>query len=128
MSALVDAYTNRIGTMEQGKFRGDLWAANVEIGDKIKHWVEVEFGEPPGVKESMRAEIRKSVGSYIRKYPDSPKSEWFSNSQNRRAFEAWVYVRRRRNHFLAILEDEFESSVSGQRVMREYKRPSPPDT
>ena len=128
IATLVDTYTSRIDTMEQGNFRGELWAANTEIRDKIESWVEEEGAETSGDKKAMRDEIRKSVDSYIEKYPDSPISKWFSNPQNRRAFEAWVYARRRRNHFLAILEDKFESSGSGQRVTREYSRPTAPDT
>jgi hypothetical protein len=116
IATLVDAYTNRISTMEQGTFRGRLWAADNVIKDKIKSWDE-ELAETSGVKKRMRDDIRKSVDCYLKKHADSPEVVgWLSNPQNRRTFEAWVYVRRRRNHFLAILEDEFESSVSGQRV------------
>jgi hypothetical protein len=128
IAALVDSYTSRIDTREQGQFRGDLWEADTAIRDKIESWVEEEVAETSGDKEATRGEIEKSVESYLNDHPDSPKVEWLSDPQNRRAFEAWVYDRRRRNHFLAILEDKFESSVSGQRVTREYKRPSAPGT
>jgi hypothetical protein len=128
IAALMNTYTSQIDAVEVGNFRFQLFDVNAKLRDKIESWAGEEVAETSGNKEAMKDEIRKSVDSYIKKYPHTTESAWFSIPQNRRTFEAWVYARRQRNHLHAILEDKFESSGSGQRVTREYKRPTAPDT
>src|SRR5215204_4186055 len=70
-AALVDSYASQIATIEQGKFRGKLWAANTEIS-----WdEEEEVARPPENQQVMRDQIETKVKEYIQK-PGSAKSEW----------------------------------------------------
>ena len=107
MATLVDAYTSKIGTTEQGKFRGQLWEAN----NKIRSSAKKEDGEPPS-DEEMARNIGTLIDDYIAKTQDHPKKSDdldFCDPVSRSSYEAWVKDRQRRDHFLAILEDKFES-------------------
>jgi hypothetical protein len=62
IATLVDAYTNRIDTIEQGKFRGDLWAADNVIKDKIESWDEELAERREALREVDRArELQERV-------------------------------------------------------------------